>query len=238
VPDGAFGAEGRNVRCKACGYEWLGVADDFPGGPAQPGAADETEGDAALGGLAARDGTSPEERAPVDIESAARRREQRAAREHRARRIRRRIMAVAASLALLVGSTYFFRHTIVGIVPAAAGLYEAAGIPINVFGLDFANVRVAREFENGLPVLTVAGDIVNVSGGLLPVPRVRFGLRDRRQREIYHWTVAVSDEPLPPEGRARFATKLAAPPTEAEDVLLRFSDLPGRRKRQASLVRF
>lgn len=250
VPDGAFGAEGRNVRCKACSFEWLAVAEEPIEAPAgEDEAADATadpdvateQGDGEPDELKGE--TVPDEplrvpvepRAPADIESAARRRIRRDERAQRSRRRRRIVMVAAATVAMLMVPPYVLRHAIVDLYPAAEPFYEMVGVPINKFGLDFANVRVAREFENGLPVLTVAGDVVNVSSGDVVVPRVRLGLRDSRNQEIYHWTVSVSDDPLPPEGRARFATRLAAPPNEAADVQVRFNGRPGKERSQASL---
>jgi hypothetical protein len=95
--------------------------------------------------------------------------------------------------------------------------------------MEFANVIVAREFDNGLPVLAVRGEIVNITGRPLEVPRLRFGLRDQAEQEIYHWTMAVATDRLAAEQRVSFATRLAAPPAAAHDVEVRFHDVGGRR---------
>ena len=88
---------------------------------------------------------------------------------------------------------------------------------------------VEREFDNGLPVLAVRGEIVNVAERELDVPRLRFSLRDSSRQEIYHWTMAVAADRLGPSERANFVTKLAAPPPNARDVEVRFHDVSSMR---------
>ena len=237
VPDGAFGAEGRDVRCKSCSFEWLAVPDDLSPSPAKrefaPSAPEAAQ--AAAAGRKAEEAMEPQARPSVDIEAAARRRTMFRKTEAANKKLDWPAIAIAASIFIGVISLYPLRNTITSLVPAAGPLYKLAGIEINLVGFDFANVSVAREFDSGLPVLTVAGDVVNVSGRLMPVPRVRFGLRDGAQQEIYHWSVSVSEDPLFPGERARFSTKLAAPPKEARDVLVRFNGGAGSGRRQALL---
>jgi len=71
--------------------------------------------------------------------------------------------AVLAFIALCMFVGFEYRDTIVRAVPRASNIYAAAGLPVNVLGVDFVNIRVAREFENGLPVLAVEGEVVNVT---------------------------------------------------------------------------
>lgn len=229
VPEAALGAEGRVVRCKSCAHEWHAAADE----PVEDG--QNTTGDAEQDLAEDRNAAPPR---GGDIETAAlrgklRRRQKGPSTGGRAGWA---ALAAAASLAAVLALGYTFRHTVVDSIPASAGVYKLAGVDINPFGLDFTNVRVSRIFENGLPVLSVSGEVVNISGTHVGVPRVRLGLRDGRRQEIYHWTVPVTEEPLPPAGRARFATKLAAPPAEARDVMVRFNGGSVARRRQASLV--
>ena len=228
VPDGAFGAEGRDVRCKSCAFEWLAIPDDMPPKPSKAAA-----NPAAPTKPASRPMAEEEPVPAIDMESAARNREKTAKKLGRLRRMEWPGMAIAASLLIGVLSLYPLRNTITYLIPAAEPIYKLAGIQINLVGFDFSDVHVAREYDSGLPVLTVKGNVVNVSDKPMPVPRVRFGLRDGAQQEIYHWTVAVSDEPLVPGAQARFSTKLAAPPKEAREILLRFNG--GAKRQQAFL---
>ncbi len=234
VPESAFGDNGRDVRCKSCSFQWLAVPDDPP--PDADGTrVDQTAPDAAAPMVTGKANKNEPPPPTVDIEAAALRRNLFREAEAAKQTVDWPSIIIAASLFLGIISLYPLRNTISSLVPGAGSLYKLAGVEINLVGFDFANVRVLREFDAGLPVLTIAGDVINVSDRAMPVPRVRFGLRDNVQQEIYFWTVAVSRDLLNAGARVKFSTKLAAPPKEARDVLLRFNDGPGSGRRQAYL---
>ncbi len=79
-----------------------------------------------------------------------------------------------------------------------------------------------RQDENGLPVLAIKGEVVNVSGETKRVPRIRVGLRDENQQELYHWTFALAESELKPATKAEFTTRLSSPPAGARDLEVRF----------------
>lgn len=228
VPEGAVNEEGRVVRCRSCSFEWRAVPDDAPSlaakeGQTPSGEMAETEPDV----------NSPRADSPkIDIESAAQSRRETQKDQARGDKTKylKPALAIAASLLITVGSLYGLRNSIVSLLPVSASVYKLAGITINLVGFDFENVKVVREFDGGMPILTVSGEVINITDEPLTAPRVRFGLRDAAKQEIYHWTVAVSDEALPSGARAKFSTKLAAPPKEAREVLLRFNSLTSRRQ--------
>ncbi len=128
------------------------------------------------------------------------------------------ILFVAATL----GTGYFYRTDIAALWPATTKVYAALGEPINLRGLEFRNVSYERQTEEGLPVLAVSGEVVNVSGERVTLPRLRVGLLDAKQKELYHWTFALSETQLPPNETASFVTRLSSPPPEARDIEVRF----------------
>jgi hypothetical protein len=71
-------------------------------------------------------------------------------------------------------------------------------------------------------VLAISGEVVNVSGETKRVPRLRVGLRDEHQQELYHWTFALAESELKPDARATFTTRLSSPPPAARDLEVRF----------------
>jgi hypothetical protein len=129
-------------------------------------------------------------------------------------------------LILFVAGTVYgvvqFRKQIASFWPSTAKLYEAAGAPINLLGLEFRNISYERQTENGLPVLAIKGAVVNVSGEVKTLPRLRVGLRDAKQQELYHWTFALPEKELQPKQTASFTTRLSSPPVEARDLEVRF----------------
>ncbi len=130
---------------------------------------------------------------------------------------------LAAGAAVLVVGVIVLREPIVRILPSAAGLYAMAGMEINLRGMEFQNVSFERQYENGVPVLAISGQIVNITDQAKPVPKVRFSLRDSSSQELYHWSMKVRKKPLDPRKSASFVARLASPPTNAHDVEIRFA---------------
>lgn len=163
---------------------------------------------------------------------------------------RGRVVAVigwAALIAFVAGTLYGafrFREDIAVLWPTTAKLYAAVDKPVNLRGIEFRNVAYERQAENGLPVLAVKGEIVNVSRERRVLPRLRVGLRDKNQRELYHWTFALPEKELAPQQAAEFATRLSSPPVEARDLEVRFvlrgedaASLPVQEGEEAPAVR-
>ena len=135
----------------------------------------------------------------------------------------------AALVLFVAGSIYGvvqYRRDIATFWPATAKLYEAAGAPINLVGFELAQVSYERQDENGLPVLAIKGQVVNVSDETKAIPRVRVALLDDKQKELYHWTFALAEPELKPKEKASFVTRLSSPPVGARDLEVRFVE-PG-----------
>lgn len=128
--------------------------------------------------------------------------------------------------AMIIGAAWIFdsMHTqIVQAVPSMAPIYDALGYKVNSRGLDFADITYAREIDNGVTVLAIRGQIVNVSDREIPVPKVRVTVRDADKRNIYGWTFTPDTSKLDPKARAPFATRLESPPPDAWDLEIRFA---------------
>lgn len=131
--------------------------------------------------------------------------------------------ALAATIAVVAGLSVSYRNSIVKTLPGTARLYAQLGMPVNVRGMSFANVVYTRDFENGLPVLAIKGEVVNLTDEKKPLPRVRFGLLDATDQELYYWTVKVDKKPIGPNARVKFVTRLASPPATAQGLIVRFA---------------
>ena len=167
----------------------------------------------------------------VDIESEAQRlasASRRASAEYAERRAERSAATrgwgkLAACIAVFVVGGYFFQVPIVKQFPAAAALYAQIGLEVNIRGLEFRNLTYKREFENGIPVLAIKGEVVNITGDALKIPRLRFGLLDQVDQEIYHWSMQLKGKPIEPNQGVPFTTRLAAPPAAARHVQVMFA---------------
>jgi predicted Zn finger-like uncharacterized protein len=158
-----------------------------------------------------------------DIETFATRR-LRLAREARSRRRQGKfglplmlLLLAACCAALLAG-----RERVVALAPQSASIYAALGMPVNLRGLVFQNLRSMQETHDKVPMLIVEGTIANVTDRAMEVPRLRFALRNKDGLEIYAWTALASGTLLSAGEQLPFRTQLASPPSEGRDVVVRF----------------
>jgi hypothetical protein len=129
------------------------------------------------------------------------------------------LVLAAAMIALLAGRSEIVRHA-----PQTASLYAAIGMPVNLRRLDFEGVKTARENHNGVPVLVVEGTIVSHAENAVEVPQLHFAIRNPAGLEIYRWTASPDRPMLAPGEQMAFRSRLAAPPAESNEVMVRFLD--------------
>jgi predicted Zn finger-like uncharacterized protein len=156
-----------------------------------------------------------------DIETVAARRESARSRSRRHTVLVAVSVAILAAVALdaaLIGG----RARVVKAAPQTASLYAAIGLPVNLRGLSFKNVTTNSETHDGVQVLALEGTIVNSSTRVVEVPRLRFSVRNKAGQEIYSWTALPARTILSPGESLPFRSRLASPPPETGDVLVRF----------------
>jgi len=130
-------------------------------------------------------------------------------------------MLIVALLAIL-GASVQWRASLVRHMPQTASLFAAIGLPVNLRGLIFDNVKSVTEPQDGMPVLVIEGTIINVTPRTLELPRLRFALRNAAGQEIYAWTSLPAKPQLGSGDGLAFRTRLASPPAEGRDVVVRF----------------
>jgi len=169
----------------------------------------------------AQEGASAAATGP-DIESvAARRARQPGTKRRRSRRwpgLPTIILVLAGTIAALLN----WRATVVRFVPQTASLFSAVGLPVNLRGLSFDDVKTTVETHDGVTVLVVEGMIANQTRQPLEVPRLRFAVRNAGGYEVYAWTALPTEPMLAPGDRAPFRSRLASPPADAQDIIVRF----------------
>ena len=106
--------------------------------------------------------------------------------------------------------------------PQTASLYATIGLPVNLRGLVFEDVKSRSEFEDGATVLVIEGTIVNLTTRTLEVPRLRFALRNASGHEVYAWTALPPKSTLGSGNGLPFRARLASPPPDGRDVIVRF----------------
>jgi hypothetical protein len=129
---------------------------------------------------------------------------------------------IILALIAVVATLFAARLSIVRHAPQMASFYETLGVPVNLRGLKFANVKVTRDMHDGVPVLVVEGTIQSLSAGPVEVPRLRFSLRNDAGSEVYSWTAMPTQSAVLPGEALPFRSRLASPPADALDVQVRF----------------
>ena len=156
-----------------------------------------------------------------DIESFAARRARLKTRRQNKRRSSRWtaiILVLFAFNVALIGA----RSEVVRYLPQTASLFAAIGLPVNLRNLKFENVRISKDTQDGVSTLIVEGTIVSTAAKPSEVPRLRFAARNASGLEVYTWTALASRSILGPGEKLEFSSRLASPPTDASDVMVRF----------------
>lgn len=163
----------------------------------------------------------PGAKAEDDSESFIARRRRLQAKRQKSRRSSRWTAIVLVLFAFnvaLIGA----RNEVVRYLPQTASLFAAIGLPVNLRQLDFENVHIMRETQNGASILLVEGKIVSKAHKPLGVPRLRFAARNATGQEVYVWTAKPERNVLNPGESLEFQSSLVKPPADATDVMVRF----------------
>jgi hypothetical protein len=129
-----------------------------------------------------------------------------------------------ALLVLIVGALFVLApRTVVAMLPGAQRLYAMVGMPMNVRGLTFDGVRYGWSTDTGEAVLTVEGEVVNITSGSVEVPTVVVALRNEAGQELSQWTTKVQGEQLAAGEHAPFSVEIPSPPETVRSVKVRFA---------------
>jgi predicted Zn finger-like uncharacterized protein len=157
-----------------------------------------------------------------DIESVAARRARPAGTKRRRARRWPGLPTIILVLAGTIAALLNWRASVVRFVPQTASLFSAVGLPVNLRGLSFDDVKTSVETNDSVTVLVVQGTIANLTRQPLDVPRLRFAVRNAGGYEVYAWTALPTEPVLAPGDRAPFRSRLASPPADAQDIIVRF----------------
>lgn len=213
------GTGGRSVRCAACRETWFISADEVVAAMFDEMAGDEESAAA----------PPPPEPPPPAEEAAPRPASARPVKRGKPKRPARRLSpALAACLvfAAALPLALLGRVTVVRAMPQTAGLFARIGLPVNLRGIDLADVaafQVAADGSNPAR-LVVEGDLVAVARERVAVPPIEVEVRDAEGQPLYRWSVPGPRAALEPGERARFKASLSAPPEKGRRIEVRFSD--------------
>ncbi len=132
--------------------------------------------------------------------------------------------ALAASIVLVIVAATAFRVPIVKALPGMAGLYEKAGYPVNIRGLEFLGLNHQWMDQGGRMRLVVRGEIVNITDETMPVPQILFSMIDKSGLEFFQWTEKAGPAMLQPKARTRFRAQIPAPADRVRQLKIRFAN--------------
>lgn len=158
---------------------------------------------------------------PDDAEEFAARRQRLKAKRNKSKRKSRWTAVILVLFAVNV-AVIGARNEVVRQLPQTASLFAAVGLPVNLRNLEFENIALSKETQDGVNILIIEGKILNTSGKAVDVPRLRFAARNAGGQEVYTWTAQPSRSVLGPGESLPFTSRLAAPPADATDILVRF----------------
>ena len=144
------------------------------------------------------------------------------------------VLALVALHSAFIG----WRRQVVKIAPQTSSLYRAVGLPVNLRGLSITNITTAAQLHEGVSLLLVEGTIASTSTRPVKVPRLRLAVRNSAGQELYNWTEEPERRTLPAGESLTFHSRLASPPPESHDVVVRFfnrDDMP--RMQQSAAMR-
>jgi hypothetical protein len=111
----------------------------------------------------------------------------------------------------------------VRLFPASMRFFDYAGMKVNIYGLEVRRIEQQHVIVDGTRVISITGEIVNVSDRDRKVPSLRFILKNGAEDDVYAWTLDSGIRPLRPGEMTTFTTRVASPPPAAEDVQIRFA---------------
>jgi len=247
----ALGPSGRNVRCAKCKQVWHARPEEAlhpqATAPAEPDEASEPHEEAAQ---QATESWSESEAPHVESPSLAPgvtadagsdwsaevRRSEVADEDDKPRgrrlsfkpgrlsmpRLHLSLSAGLAAMAALIAALIIWRTEVVRLMPQTAAFFKLAGINVNLRNLTISDVHVSTETVNGAPVTVIEGSVATTSVKPQEIPRLRFVVRDATGTPVYAWNTVLEQSTVNPGDKVPFKSRLASPPPNAYDVIVRF----------------
>src|SRR5688572_20663020 len=197
-PAQRFTASGTMVRCVECGHNWIESR------PTVPEIIDVAPRPLPVAAVEAQPDEDREVRRLTEAARIAHQ-EFTIQQRHRRRRLYGWAGFAAAAISPLIAALLMPEAT-VRLMPASMRFFAYAGMQVNIYGLEVRRVEQQHVLVDGTRVISIKGEIVNVSDEDRKVPSLRFILMNNAQDDVYAWTLDSGIRPLRPGEMATFTT--------------------------------
>ncbi len=136
----------------------------------------------------------------------------------------RALIALCAASSVVLAGMVWQREAVVRLMPSSATLFQTIGMPVNVRGLTFADVKSSLQSEGEGRFLLVEGTVASVRQSVTQVPLIEIRVRGGDGKVLYTWTTDPPRSSLNPGEALHFRARLATPPEAGRDVEVRFAD--------------
>ncbi|ALK07984.1 hypothetical protein [Blastochloris viridis] len=134
-----------------------------------------------------------------------------------------RAMHIATTAVVaMVAAALIWRSDLVRLSPSLGGFFQALGMPVNLRGLEFHEVKAVRDVKDGIPVLSVEGYVFNPGPKAAEISKLRMAVVGPNGRELYAWTAEPAQPMLSAGESFMMRSRLASPPQDGQEVLVRF----------------
>ncbi len=221
--DGLIGANGRSVRCAACGNTWFAEASLV---------LDSSVGEAARKPALTRENVERMRRqgapSPASSSAALRFRQQQAERVRKERARATIVTWGATGLAICAtgAGVVAVRQDVAELWPESASAFTALGLDVNVYGLEIMDLQVSRDFDGATPIVIVTGEVRNIGGDFKESPPLRLTLRDEHANPVFEIVQALPVGDIAPGAATPFSIRIENPPLNAVDLEASFAS-PG-----------
>jgi hypothetical protein len=138
---------------------------------------------------------------------------------------KRAIRSIWAVPLLLLGGAIFLaiwqRQAIVEAFPKTATFYQAVGINVKSNGLDVQGLTSQRLVVDGVDLLRVNGEVVNLTSSAISSPPIQMRLENRSGEALVDWYVEVGT--IAAGERITIETDYPSPPIDGVELRYRFA---------------
>lgn len=214
LPTHLLGADGRRVRCTLCSHEWFQIPedDDFSDSLVDaeltPDSVNTFSEDMDMP-ILVQDVIPPDPKKLFKWQSG----------------MSTGMMAALFIAVLLFTGLLMFRGPVTKIWPDSLALYTALGLtdPIPGEGLVFENLQATTSYNaEGVEILRVTGDVMNIRNYPVRVPGLRFALRREDGSEVETWSYPSPNADIPAQQSIPLTATYPQIAADVKEVNVRF----------------